>query len=365
MSVAVCLLLYGFTVSVLAPPVLVRFTRGGVAPRLGLAAWLIAIVSVSVSAILAVFAFVADSIRDLASPGGPGVLDECFLQLHDAATGTYGEVVQLGILGLTGAATVAGSTLAYKLVRTLLRARNTTHEHSRMARIAGRHHAGLDAVVIATDEPAAYCVAGSPPTIVITEGIIATLDGRHLLAVLAHERAHLTGRHHLVLALTRGLVSVFPRIVLFRTAAIEVARLVEMCADDAAARVHGHTTVREALIALSRGREHASMLSAAGVGVAARIARLTAPAESRQQIRTRLSLGTAIALVTIGPLVAALLAAVGIAVCSGDEREGIALGHVRADEISFETAAVDCHTHRPSGTMTMPIQSVPIGRITH
>lgn len=363
MSIAVCLVLYGFTVAVLAPRVLCRFTRGGVAPRLGLAAWLSAIVSVGVSAVFAVIASVTDGIRDLASPGGPGTLDECFLQLHDAATGRYGGLVQVGLLALTGAAAAAGSTLAYRLIRTLLRARSTTHEHSRMARIAGRHHAGLDAVVIDVDEPAAYCVAGRPPTIVVTEGIIATLDDRHLLAVLAHERAHLTGRHHLLLALTRGLASVFPRVTLFRTAATEVAQLVEMCADDAAARTHGHGTVMEALIALSRGRQHADALSAAGAGVGARIARLAAPAESGQRVHARLRLGTATAMVTVGPLVAALLTAVGIAICAGDERrEDNALGHTRTDGVSIAIAPFGCDGHRPAEAARTPISPGAIER---
>jgi Zn-dependent protease with chaperone function len=358
-SVAVCLLLYGFTVAVLAPRVLCRFTRDGTAPRLGVVAWLIAIVSVGVSAVLAVLVFVADGIRDLANPGGPGVLDECFLQLHDAAIGRYGGIVQVGLLALTGAAAVAGSTLAYKLIRTLLHARNTTYEHSRMARIAGRHHGGLDAVVIDVDEPVAYCVAGSPPTIVVTEGIIAALEDRHLLAVLAHERAHLRGRHHLLLALTRGLVSVFPHIALFRTAAREVALLIEMCADDAAARTHGHRTVLEALIALSHGRETAGVLGAASVGVEARIARLATPADPAQRVRARLHISTATALVTIGPLVAALLAAVGIAICADEERgEGIAFGHHRTDGISLAITPFGCDEHRSidAAKMLVPIE---------
>ncbi|PKV80972.1 M56 family metallopeptidase [Nocardia fluminea] len=363
MSVAVCLLLYGFTVAVLAPRVLCRFTSSGFAPRLGVAAWLSAIVSVGVSAVLAVLAFVADGIRDLAKPGGPGILDECFLQLHDAAIGSYGGFVQVGLLALTGAAAVAGSTLAYKLIRTLLRTRSTTYEHSRMARIAGRHHAELDAVVIDVDEPVAYCVAGSPPTIVVTEGIIATLEDRHLLAVLAHERAHLRGRHHLLLALTRGLVSVFPHITLFRTAAREVALLVEMCADDMAARTHGHRTVLEALIALSHGRENVGVLGAAGVGVDARIARLASPAEPEQRVRARLRLGTATALVTIGPLVAALLAAVGIAICADEERgEGIAIGHHRTDGISLAITPFGCDSHRSTDAAKIRVPTERMAR---
>jgi Zn-dependent protease with chaperone function len=61
--------------------------------------------------------------------------------------------------------------------------------------------------------------------------------------VLAHERAHLVGRHHLLIAPTRGLATVLPRIDLFALGAIEMGRLVEMRADNAAARAHGRDTV--------------------------------------------------------------------------------------------------------------------------
>jgi len=54
MSVALCLVLYSFTVAVLAPCLLTRLTCAGVAPRLGVVAWLVAIGSVVGSWIIAV-----------------------------------------------------------------------------------------------------------------------------------------------------------------------------------------------------------------------------------------------------------------------------------------------------------------------
>jgi Zn-dependent protease with chaperone function len=47
-----------------------------------------------------------------------------------------------------------------------------------------------------------YCVPGRLPTIVVTTGALAVLEPEQLAAVLAHERAHLAGRHHLLLAVT-------------------------------------------------------------------------------------------------------------------------------------------------------------------
>jgi Zn-dependent protease with chaperone function len=71
------------------------------------------------------------------------------------------------------------------------------------------------------------------------------LDPEQLTAVLAHERAHLAGRHHLLLAITRSLAAVAPFVPIFARGTGEVARLAEMRADDAAAgRAGGEGRVR-------------------------------------------------------------------------------------------------------------------------
>ncbi|MCC3316771.1 M56 family metallopeptidase [Nocardia africana] len=202
MSSAVCLLLYGFVVAVLAPSVLRRYTRDGIAPRLGLTAWLCAIVSVAVSWAAAIVVVVVDIAHDMSHPGETSILDSCLLQLHDAATGQYGAVIQVALLSLAAMAAVAGGFLLARLTAGLLRARSVTHDHARMARVIGRHNSRLDVFVIDLDEPMAYCVAGKPDTVVVTQGVVEALDDAHLQAVLAHERAHLAGRHHVLLALT-------------------------------------------------------------------------------------------------------------------------------------------------------------------
>jgi beta-lactamase regulating signal transducer with metallopeptidase domain len=143
------------------------------------------------------------------------------------------------------------------------------------------------------------------------------LDHPNLDAVLAHERAHLAGHHHQILALTRGLATILPRVALFTIGAREVARLLEMCADDAAARRHGPTTLLEALLALTG---HAPLprgaLGATGTGLLARAERLAEPAARRDRWRTRTTL-TGFALIALaGPVLTTTLAASGLAMCT-------------------------------------------------
>jgi Zn-dependent protease with chaperone function len=86
--------------------------------------------------------------------------------------------------------------------------------------------------LIRRGRPVAYCVPGRPAAIVLSTGALALLDPAQLTAVLAHERAHLAGRHHLLISLTRVLATTFPAVPLFTRGPAEVARLAEMCADD-------------------------------------------------------------------------------------------------------------------------------------
>ncbi|MET0994241.1 MAG: M56 family peptidase, partial [Mycobacterium sp.] len=63
MSVAACLLLFSFVVLAVGPPVLRRLTQTGDSPRLGVAAWMAAIVSVLVSWVAATLFTVADLVH--------------------------------------------------------------------------------------------------------------------------------------------------------------------------------------------------------------------------------------------------------------------------------------------------------------
>ena len=312
MSVALCLLAYTVVVAVLAPPLLLRTAGDGQHPRLGLAAWLSAIVSVLLSWVVAVVFLGVDVVRDLLADQHLD-LGRCFAQLHDAASGVYGAVVQVGLWALAGLAVLAAAVAVWRVCGSLVRARSVTHQHARAARMVGRRHDRHDAVVLDHPEPAAYSVAGNPHTIVLTQGIVATLDEEQLAAVMAHERAHLRGRHHVLLAFTRALASVFPRIELFATGAAQVARLVEMIADDAAAEIYGPITVCEALLTLADPHSKPSV-AATEVGLVDRVLRLAEPSAPTRM--NRFAASAAIAAVVLGPMLATLAAAGGIGVCA-------------------------------------------------
>jgi Zn-dependent protease with chaperone function len=314
MSVAICLLLYSFAVATLSPWVLLRLTRAGTVPRLGVVAWLAAMVSVVASWLTATALLVVSLTRNWDQPGR--LASACFATLRRVVEGSSGALLQAGLFILAAAAASALSTLGWRSGRSLWRTRTLSRGHAERARVIGRRIDGVDAIVVDAPERAAYCVAGRPDTIVVTRAALDALTDRHLQAVLAHERAHLAGRHHHVLAFARALAVAIPRVALFSTGAREIARLLEMAADDTAARSHGSQTLLDALLALSLGvlAPHGA-IAAAGTDVLARAERLAEPFSVRNKWSTRLLLTATTLLIAGGPLIPVALAAVGAMWC--------------------------------------------------
>ncbi|MBX6388074.1 MAG: M56 family metallopeptidase [Frankia sp.] len=83
----------------------------------------------------------------------------------------------------------------------------------------------------------AYCVPGvRHARVVVSRGLLTTLGPRELDAVLAHEDAHVSGRHDLVIQPFIAWQQTFPFLHPAREATAAVSLLVEMLADDTAAR---------------------------------------------------------------------------------------------------------------------------------
>lgn len=308
MSVAVCLLLYSFAVATLSPWVLPRLTHAGTAPRLGVVAWLVVMVSV-VASWLAATAFLSVSlVRNWHDPGR--LATACFESLRRLVDGGAAIALQVALLVLAATAVSTLSTLGWRSGRSLWRARAQSHGHAEKARVIGRRIDGVDAVVVDAAERAAYCVAGRPDTVVVTSAALDSLTHRNLQAVLAHERAHLAGRHHHVLAFVHALADAIPGVPLFSTADREISLLLEMAADDAAARRCGSLTLLDALLALSMDAQAPQgAFGATGTDVLARAERLAAPAAARNRWNSRLLLTAATFLITGGPLILAALTA--------------------------------------------------------
>jgi Zn-dependent protease with chaperone function len=170
--------------------------------------------------------------------------------------------------------------------------------------------------VLDVPQRAAYCVPGRPAAIVLTSGALAVLDRAQLGAVLAHERAHLAGRHHLLISLSRGLAASFPGVPVFTRGPAEVARLAELCADDAAARRSGRPVLVAALLAMGTGAAvPAPALAVTSGAVSARVHRLLDPPRRGRRARYGLALFTVMLVLAsasglviafAGPLAAAL-----------------------------------------------------------
>lgn len=95
---------------------------------------------------------------------------------------------------------------------------------------------GGELAVVSLDAPHAFAVPGRPGRILVTRGMLTALDGDERRVVLAHERAHLQGRHHRLRAATEVCAAVNPILIPVREA---VAYLVERSADEHAATVTG------------------------------------------------------------------------------------------------------------------------------
>jgi Zn-dependent protease with chaperone function len=314
-SVAVCLLLYGAVVCLAAPRLLPYLTRGGSAPGAAVAVWLIVVASVLASWAAAAGALAVYVARTWNRPD-PLALAACLAEVRSAATGHSGLAMQAGLMVPTLVLSAFVVVLATRVGRSLVSARARSRRHAESARIVGRRVAGVDGLVVDAPQKMAYCLGGRPGTVVITSAAVAALQRPHLDAVLAHERAHLAGRHHLLLTVTRALAASLPRLRLFTVAQAEVARLLEMCADDTAARRHGSAALLSAILTLAGANPIPSTaLGATSVGVCARVTRLTDPDTPARRLRARLLLAAFTAVIVGTPLLTVWAAASGFTAC--------------------------------------------------
>jgi Zn-dependent protease with chaperone function len=147
-------------------------------------------------------------------------------------TGITGSLITVTVLGRV--AWVYGSAAIV--------ARRRRAAHDDVLAVVAEPGPAADVEIIDGDRPAVYCLPGRRRIVLTTEALTCLGDGE-LDAVLAHERAHLSGWHHLVLTLAAALQHAFPVVGLFGLAARQVAYLVEIAADDAAVRRAPRLTV--------------------------------------------------------------------------------------------------------------------------
>ena len=131
--------------------------------------------------------------------------------------------------------------------------------------------------VVDHDLPLAYCLPGLRPRVVLSRGVLALLREDEVRAVLAHEDAHVVQRHDLVVLPFAAFGTTFPRLWPVRTASEQVALLVEMLADDRAARLHPPAVLARALYKVGTATVPSGGLGATADGVLLRAQRLVSP----------------------------------------------------------------------------------------
>jgi Zn-dependent protease with chaperone function len=303
-TVAVVLLAYAACVGTLAPRVLGRAGWTARAPLLAIVTYLAAGWSVVAAVGLAGLTL---AVHATALGGGLSQLIGACVHRLRATYGTPGGATVAG-LGLTLAGAVAART-ALTATAHLRAAGRQALRHAQTARLVGHPEPALGAVLVEHSQPAAYCVAGRQPTVILTTAAVQALDPGQLDAVLAHERAHLAGRHHRLLALARIGRAVLPFLPLMRDAERQVARLVELHADDAATRVRDPRLLATALVVLATGAGPEPTLAAGATDSVQRIHRLLGPSEPLGRARRQL-LRAAAAALAVAPVLLALTPAV-------------------------------------------------------
>jgi Zn-dependent protease with chaperone function len=213
---------------------------------------------------------------DRLGSGVAELLRTCVMALR-AALSTPDTSTAATVAGMLLLALVAGGLLAGGAVAGV-RTRRATGRHRELLALAGQPAADLAGItVLAHPRPFAYCLPGQPGPVVLSSAALGRLDAGQLAAVLAHERAHQAGRHHRLVLLAQLLRVGFPWLPAAHLADQAVARLVELAADDSAARAHGRRQVAAALAALGDAPIPEAALGAAVVSAAERVRRLLTP----------------------------------------------------------------------------------------
>lgn len=275
-------LLLGLLALALAGPVPALLGRSGwllPVPRAGVVLWQ----SLAVAASLAIL--------------GAGLLVALSLGIDGAAPVRRGAAVV--VLALTA---VVLARLLWSAGRVALDTRAHRRRHRDLVDLLGSRSGDRpDLRILEQEAPMAYCLpALGNSRLVLSQGALSCLGKPELLAVLAHEQAHVRARHDLVLEGFNALHEAFPRGVRSEVPLAQAELLVEMLADDAARFRAGAAPLARALVSLAGQRTPAAALGAADRSVLVRLERLATPVTPRR-LRSALAYAGAV-LVLAAPL---------------------------------------------------------------
>jgi Zn-dependent protease with chaperone function len=353
---------YAGTIALRVPVVLGRYWPSDRAPRLTVAMLQVLSCSFLVAAATCGLALGVTLVDQLAHMSA--AIDACADRLpinDDSPVGPY-----IGELGLAVSAGLA-VRIVYCVVTTFGTARLRRRAHTQALRMLAVRDDERDMLVLDHQDPACYCLPGRPGTVVITSGALDRLSPGQLTAVLAHERAHLSGRHHFVVAFAFAVRRSVPGIRLLKYAEAETRRLVELIADDAAARESGAPTLAAALAVIGTGHVPAAALSMGGRDLPPAVARVARLVGTDRQLRGRarvLSL-LAAAAVVLAPFALAGLSLFALMGHCGPDTDGDAAGSPARVSATVPTAsgtAADAAAPKASGAADTTANQAPMPR---
>jgi hypothetical protein len=264
-------------------------------PRTAIAWWLLTAAGVLGATVAGVLLLVLP---------GHGPADAVLRVLHDCrAALDHDELPALDAVAgaIAGAVSAAATGRLAWTWRTRRRRRTVLHRrHLTALRLTGDTRP-LPTLWLPDDRPIAYSLGGRRPLVVASDGLAARLTEPELGAVLAHERAHVRGHHHLLTGGTEVLARTLGFVPLLRELPTATRLLVELAADQAAAARCGPAPLRSALLTI-RAAEGPRTLAVTGGDTAIRLRRLGIGAARAPRS------------VTVAGGVAALLAAPAVAV---------------------------------------------------
>ncbi|MFF8378453.1 M56 family metallopeptidase [Streptomyces sp. NPDC015661] len=263
---------YAALVGAVAPRVLARARWPHRAPALAVLVWQLLMATFVIS--LAFAAHHVVLVERHAHDGLVGFLSAC--GLGDRAPTSTSDPTFWDAAALLAPAVVVALPVAW-LVRTAWTAHRERRRQLDVLTLIGRPSPTYDATVVDDGTAVVYCLPGRPGRIVVTRGALEVLDDEQLRAVLAHERAHVDGRHHLFQMVLRAFARAFPKLPLARDAQEQTLLLLEMIADDRALRQHSRDALATALCEVAAARTPRAALGAGGPGALIRLRRLLSP----------------------------------------------------------------------------------------
>ena len=248
MTVPLALVLLALVVAILAPRLLEAASWPRQAPRLGILAWQASVFTVLTSGVLLALAAIVP-VEQISFDVGH-FLHACPEVLRRRYQVLDGSLLHLGSLLVATGTFVALARALF--VRGRIVRRGRVRQRERLDLLVRQRDSLHGAHILEHDVPLAYCVPGGGGRVVVTTAAVAALDDQQMRAVLAHEHAHLDGRHDLILFGADVAAAAFPWSRFFRRARRELSLLVEMLADDEGSRRSDRTALATALVDLGQ-----------------------------------------------------------------------------------------------------------------